>query len=71
MGWLYFNIAFLGTVANVLLKIEHENAATKCAVFPSISNANAMYYSAVTNEWLTLDKSDCFKVCCNLNIDIK
>ena len=71
MGWFYFNIKFLTTITNPLLKIEHATAATKCAVLPSATSSNKTCYTAVTNEWMTLDKSGCFEVCSNLNVSIK
>ena len=71
MGWFYFNITFLGLFVNPLLKIKHENTATKCALLPSVSCSNKTCYTAVSDDWLTLDKSGRFEVCSNLNLDIK
>ena len=71
MGWFYFNITFLESVVNPLLKIKHENTETKCALLPSVSHSNKTCCTDVSNDWLTLDKSVSFKACSNLNLDIK
>ena len=71
MGWLYFNITFLQSVVNPLLKLEHENIAIKCALLPSISHSGVTCYTAVSNDWLTLNKSGHFEVYTNLKLDIK
>ena len=71
MGWFYFNIAFWRSVENPLLKNEHVNTAIKCALLPSISCSNKLCYTAVSDDWLTLDKHGHFEVCSNLNLDIK
>ena len=62
IGWFYFNITFLATVINPLLKIEHANTATKYTVLPSTSTSNSICYKAATNEWITLDKSAYLRV---------
>ena len=71
MGWFYFNITFLATVKNPLLKIEHANTVTKYVVLLSTSTSNATCYTAVTNEWMTLDKLGYFGVHSSLNVSIK
>ena len=71
MGWFYFNITFLRSVVNPLLKLEHENTAIKCMLLPSISHSGVTCYTAVSNDWLTLNKSGHFEVYANLKLDIK
>ena len=56
---------------NPLILIKHENTATKCAIFPTIAHSNVICYTALSNDWLTLDKSGCFKVYSNFNLEIK
>ena len=70
MGWFYFDIAFLRSVENPLLQKEHETTAVKCALLPTISQANKLCFTAVTNEWLTLDRHGRFEVYSNLNLEI-
>ena len=62
MGWFYFNITFLRSVVNPLLKLEHENTAIKCALLPSISHSGVTCYTAISNDWLTLNKLGHFEV---------
>ena len=71
MGWFYFNIAFLRSVENPLLQSEHFNTAIKCALLPSISSSNKSCYTAVSDDWLTLNEHGNFEVCSNLNLEIK
>jgi len=71
MGWFYFNIAFLRSVENPLLKNEHVNTAIKCALLPSISCSNKLCYTAVSDDWLTLNEHGNFEVYSNLNLEIK
>ena len=71
IGWFYFNITYLQSVKNPLLNLEHENTAIKCKILLSISCFNKKCFTAVSNDWLILDKLDCFEVHSNLNLDIK
>lgn len=71
MSWFYFNIYRLRSVPNPLLKLEHENAAIKCVLLPSISHSGKTCCTPISNDWLTLDKSGEFKACSNLKLDIK
>ena len=70
-SWFYFNITFLGLVANPMLKIKYENTVTKCALSPFVSYSNKICCTAVSDNWLSLDKSGRFEACGNLNLDIK
>ena len=71
MGLFHFNIEFEKTIINPLLKIEYKKTATKHALLPTIAQSNEKCYIAVSNDWLTLDKLDCFEMDSNLNFEIK
>ena len=71
MGLFYFKISLKNTVMNPFLLIEHKNTATKCTLLPTIVHSNKICYAALSNDWLTLDKSGCFEVCSNFNLEIK
>ena len=71
MDQFYFNITFLQSVENPFLQIEHKYPSVKCALLPSISTSKEIYYMAVTNEWLTLDKHGYFEVHSNSNLQIR
>ena len=68
MDSFYFNITFLQSVENPLLQIEYEHSLIKCVLLPSISRSKAIYYTTMTNDWLTLDKHSHFEAYSNLNM---
>ena len=57
-------------IMNPLMLIEHENTATKCALLPTIAHSNVTCYTALSNDWLTLDNFF-FEVYSNFNLEIK
>ena len=70
--WVYyFKIALEKRVMNPLLLIEYENTATKCALLPTIAHSIVICYTALSNDWLTLDKLSYFEVYSNFNLKIK
>ena len=70
MNWFYFKIKIVKFVKNLLLNEINEDNAVKCILLPNLTIANELYYTAITNIQMTLNKNSIFEVHNNLGINI-
>ena len=68
MGWFYFNLCILKSVENPMLRKYDSNLAVKCVLLPNNVDGK-ICYTAVTNNWMTLDLDGNFNLCNNLDVN--
>ena len=68
MGWFYFNLCVLKSVENPMLRKLDSNLAVKCVLLPNNVDGK-ICYTAVTNNWMTLDLDGNFNLYDNLDVN--
>ena len=68
MGWFYFNLCILKSVENPMLRKYDSNLAVKCVLLPNNVDGK-ICYTAVTNNWMTLDLDGNFNLYNNLDVN--
>ena len=70
MGQFYFKLKIIRLIDNPLLQTEHVNTAIKCALLSSLTKKNKLCYTAILNNYLTLNRNGGFDINNNLNMQI-
>ena len=68
IGWFYFNLRVLNSVENPLLRRHYSNLSAKCVLLPNNVDGKTCY-TAVTNNWMTLDLDGTFNLYNNLDVN--
>ena len=69
-GWFYFKIKIASKIENLLLNRNEDNAV-KYILLPNCTSSNELYYIAIINTWIILNKIRIFYMHDNLGINIK
>ena len=71
MGWFYFKIEIINNIDVARTLHGNEKNVIKCILLPNITNNNEIYYTEITNNWITLNKNGLFEVHDNLNSNLR